>query len=141
MNTALANNQGELVIPVILTGTFQHPQVAPDVQQLAQMKLQNLLPTSKNPGALTSGILGGITGKNQGQGKGGLGGVLGTLSGRQQQNQQQPDNGAAGDNAGRQQQPPADQNPLGNALGQIFGKKKKDQQQQQNPPQPQKPPK
>ena len=141
MNTALANNQGELVIPVILTGTFQHPQVAPDVQQLAQMKLQNLLPTSKNPGALTSGILGGITGKNQGQGKGGLGGVLGTLSGRQQQNQQQPDNGAAGNNAGRQQQPPADQNPLGNALGQIFGKKKKDQQQQQNPPQPQKPPK
>ena len=25
MNTALANNQGELVVPVIVTGTFQHP--------------------------------------------------------------------------------------------------------------------
>src|SRR5215467_6958117 len=80
MNTVLANNQGELVMPVILTGTFQHPQVAPDLQQLAQMKLQNLLPTSKNPGALTSGIVGAITGKNQG--KGGLGGILGTLSGQ-----------------------------------------------------------
>ena len=54
MNTALANNAGELVIPIILTGNFQHPQVAPDVQAIAQMKLQNLLPTSKNPGALTS---------------------------------------------------------------------------------------
>src|SRR5262252_5821088 len=30
MNTALANNQGELVMPVIITGTFQHPRVAPD---------------------------------------------------------------------------------------------------------------
>ncbi len=66
MNTALANNQGELVLPVIVTGTFQHPQVAPDVQQIAKMKLDNLLPTSKNPGQLTTGILGAILGnKNQ----------------------------------------------------------------------------
>jgi len=148
MNTVLANNQGELVMPVILTGTFQHPQVAPDLQQLAQMKLQNLLPTSKNPGALTSGIVGAITGNGKGQGKGGLGGILGTLSGQQQQqqNQQQPNNGAVGDNTGQQQQPPANQNPLGDALGQILGRKKKDQQQQQqqqqqNPPPQQQPPK
>src|SRR5581483_3957337 len=67
MNTALANNQGELVLPVIVTGTFQHPQVAPDLQQVAQMKLKNLLPTTKNPGQLTQGILGAILGnKNQG---------------------------------------------------------------------------
>lgn len=130
MNTALANKQGELVIPVIVTGTFQHPQVAPDVQQLAQMKLHNLLPTSANPGALSSGIVGALTGKNQSQG--GLGGILGGLSG--QQNQQQQNNGAVGNNTG-QQQPPANQNPLGNALNQVLGKKKKQQQQQnQKPP-------
>jgi AsmA protein len=138
MNTALANNQGELVIPVIITGTFQHPQVAPDVQQVAQMKLQNLLPTSKNPGALTSGILGALSGK--GQGKGGIGGILGGLAGQQQnQNQQQQNNGSVGNNSGQQQQPPANQNPLGNALGQILGKKKQQNQNQnqnqQKPPQ------
>jgi uncharacterized protein involved in outer membrane biogenesis len=135
MNTALANNQGELVIPVIVTGTFQHPQVAPDVQQVAQMKLQNLLPTSNNPGALTSGILGAITGKGQG-GQGGIGGILGAVTGKQQQqNQQQQQNGAVGNNAGQQQQQ-QNQNPLGNALGQILGKKKQNQQQQnqQQPP-------
>lgn len=130
MNTALANNQGELVIPVIITGTFQHPQVAPDVQQLAQMKLQNLLPTSKDPGALTSGILGAISGK--GQGKGGITGILEGVTGQQQQQQnQQQQNGAVGNNQG-QQQPPANQNPLNNALDQILGKKKQQQQQQQN---------
>ena len=74
MNTALANNQGELVLPVIVTGTFQHPQVAPDVQQIAKMKLDNLLPTSKNPGQLTTGILGAVLGnKNQ---KGNAGGSI-----------------------------------------------------------------
>ena len=92
MNTALANNQGELVIPVLITGTFQHPQVAPDVQQIAQMKLQNLLPTSKNPGQLTNGILGkvlggGSNGPTQGA-QGAVSGILGALGGKQQQQQQ-----------------------------------------------------
>src|SRR5579864_5325228 len=130
MNTALANNQGELVIPAIVTGTFQHPQVTPDLQELAQMKVQNLLPTSKDPGALTSGIVGAITGKNQGKG-GVVGGILNGLSGQQQQQQQA--NPATGNNNG-QQQPPSDQNPLGNALGKILGNKKQQQQQPQQPP-------
>ena len=43
MNTALQNNKGELVIPVLVTGTLKHPVVAPDVQKVAQMKLQHLL--------------------------------------------------------------------------------------------------
>jgi AsmA protein len=80
MNTALANNQGELVLPVLVTGTFQHPQVTPDVQQIAQMKLHNLLPTSSNPGQLTTGILGKVLGGNQGQNAGagaGQGGAQG----------------------------------------------------------------
>ena len=38
MNTALANNQGELVIPATVTGTFQHPVFGPNVQKIAQMK-------------------------------------------------------------------------------------------------------
>ncbi|HET8891775.1 MAG TPA: AsmA family protein [Candidatus Angelobacter sp.] len=135
MNTALANNQGELVLPVIVTGTFQHPQVAPDVQQIAKMKLDNLLPTSKNPGQLTTGILGAILGnKNQGgangqqpagqQQKGGIGGILGALGGQQQQ--QQPANPAVGANQG--QQPQATPTPapnLGDVLGQVLNRKKK----------------
>src|SRR5207245_9161803 len=60
MNTALANNQGELVMPVIITGTFQHPQRNRDMQQIAKMKLQNLLAKSKNQGVLTHGVHGGI---------------------------------------------------------------------------------
>ncbi|HEY2115899.1 MAG TPA: AsmA family protein [Candidatus Angelobacter sp.] len=142
MNTALANNQGELVLPVIVTGTFQHPQVAPDVQQIAKMKLDNLLPTSKNPAQLTAGILGAVLGnKNQGgangqqpagqQQKGGIGGILDAIGGKQQQNQQQqqPANPAVGNNQG--QQPQATPSPaapnLGDVLGQVLNRKKKDQ--------------
>jgi AsmA protein len=60
MNTALANDQKELVLPIILTGTLQHPQVAPDLQQVAQMKLQNLLPTTSKPNEFTSSMLEGV---------------------------------------------------------------------------------
>jgi AsmA protein len=134
MNTALANNQGELVVPVIVSGTFQHPQVVPDLQQLAQMKLQNLLPTSKNPGQLTNGILGAILGdKNQGgtgtgQQKGGIGGILDTLGGRQQQQpqnqQQQP---GVGTNQGQQPQAtPTPKPSFGDVLNQVLNQKKKE---------------
>jgi len=133
MNTALANNQGELVIPVIVTGTFQHPAVAPDVQELAQMKLKNLLPTTKNPGQFTSGIIGQILGnKNQGQNgaqqpQGGLSGILGALGGKQKQ--QQPNTGVSGNEgqqpqAQPQAQPTPTPNPLGGILGKVLGGKK-----------------
>src|SRR5437763_2513540 len=147
MNTALANNQGELVMPVIVTGTFQHPQVAPDVQQLAKMKLDNLLPTSKNPGALTSGIVGAILGnKNQptenngAQPNGGIGGIVGAITGKKQQpNQTQPQQqNQVGNNSDQQQQ--QNQNPLGDVLNKVLEQRKKKQQQQQNPPQQQSPP-
>ena len=55
LNTALANKNGELVLPVIIGGTMSHPSVAPDVQKIAQMKLNNIV-----PGA--SGILGSLLG-------------------------------------------------------------------------------
>jgi AsmA protein len=72
MNTALANNQGEIVIPAMVTGTFQHPVFGPNVQKMAQMKLKNLVPSTENPLGGASGILGNLLGQksvnsNQGQ--------------------------------------------------------------------------
>jgi hypothetical protein len=63
MNAALANSQGELVIPAIVTGTFQNPRFAPDVQKIAQMRMKGLMPTSDNPLGAASSILGGVSGK------------------------------------------------------------------------------
>jgi uncharacterized protein involved in outer membrane biogenesis len=64
MNTALANNQGQLVLPVLVTGTMQHPMFAPDIQQIAQMKLRGL---AGGAGGGVQGILGALTGKKQQQ--------------------------------------------------------------------------
>jgi AsmA protein len=58
LNTALANNKGELVVPVLVTGTTDHPVITPDVQAMAQMKLKHLLPSTSNPGGLLNSILG-----------------------------------------------------------------------------------
>jgi hypothetical protein len=116
MNTALANKNGELVIPVIVTGNLNHPIIAPDVEKLAQMKLNNLLPTSGNPGALTSGLSGLLGGKGGQQGNG-VQGLLGALGG---QKQQQPADGQQQGNAQQQQQ----QNAVGGIIGGLLGKKK-----------------
>jgi hypothetical protein len=56
MKTALANNQGELVIPALVTGTFSNPRFEPDVQQLAQMKLKGLIPNINNPASVASTV-------------------------------------------------------------------------------------
>lgn len=58
MGGALGNSQGELVIPAIITGTFQNPRVMPDVQKMAQMKLKGLIPNGSNPLGALGGILG-----------------------------------------------------------------------------------
>jgi DNA polymerase III gamma/tau subunit len=145
MNTALANNQGELVMPVIITGTFQHPHVAPDVQQIAQMKLKNMLPNTKNPAELTTGILGAVLGqKNQGgaagqpangQSKGGIGGILDAIGGKQQQQnqqnqQQQQQNPAVGNNEGQPNQQQQQSTPAGGAnQGQEQPQQSQPQQQ------------
>lgn len=137
MQTALANAQGELVIPVLVTGTLDSPRFAPDMQKIAQMKVQQLLPTTGNPANAVSGILGGLlNGKRPGaQGQQGLGGVLGAIAGQQQQNQQQP---PAQPNQQQANQPQQNQqqNPLGGLLNQII-----QQRQQKKPPQQQPPPK
>ncbi len=96
MNTALGNSQGETVIPVIVTGTFQNPKFAPHLKQVAQMKLKGLLPNSNNPSSAVSRILGGLLGQK---------GAKGTQS---QQNQQ-PQNAAQqllGIFGKKKQQPP-----------------------------------
>ena len=77
MKTALANNQGELVIPALVTGTFSKPRFEPDVQQLAQMKLKGLIPNINNP-ASVAGTLENL-----------LGGPKNPAEGPQQQAQQQ----------------------------------------------------
>ena len=46
VNTALGNKNGELVLPVIVSGTMSHPTVTPDVQKLAEMKLNNIIPNA-----------------------------------------------------------------------------------------------
>jgi len=123
LNTALANRNGELVIPVIVTGTVNKPLIAPDVQKLAQMKLNNLLPTSGNPGALTSGLSGLLGGKGGQQQGGGVQGLLGALGGQQQQ-QQQPQSDQGQQGKAQQQQQQQQQNPVNDIIG-LFGKKKK----------------
>jgi len=119
LNTALANKSGELVIPVIVTGTVNKPLIAPDLQKLAQMKLNNLLPTSGNPGALTSGLAGLLGGKGGQQPSGGVQGILGALGGQQQQPQT-----PQGQQGNAQQQQQQQQNPVNDIIG-LFGKKKK----------------
>lgn len=140
MQTALANNRGELVLPVLVTGTLQNPKIAPDLQTIAQMKLQNLVPTLQNPGAL-GGIVSGILGGNKNQQGGGqtspLGGIIGALGGKQPQQQQQPAQGNQPNaQQQQQQQQPNAGDAIGNALGQLLGNKKKKQQQQQQQPPP-----
>jgi len=65
LNTALANNQGELVIPAIVTGTFQNPKFAPDMKKVAEMKMKGLVPNSSDPLGGVSGVLGGLLGQKK----------------------------------------------------------------------------
>jgi uncharacterized protein involved in outer membrane biogenesis len=134
MQTALANNRGELVIPVIITGTFNNPRVEPDVEKVAQMRMQNLLPTSANPAAGSAGLLGGLLkGGNTGSAAGGLGDIVGAITGQQQQPQQQQRKGgqsAASPQNPQQQQQQQQTNPLNQALQGIMGGQKKQQKDQ-----------
>jgi hypothetical protein len=107
LNTALANKNGELVLPVLVTGTMAHPVFTPDVQAIAKMRLNNLLPTSGDPSKLTSGL----PGLGQKGAGGVLGGILGNAPGQATNPQGQKNN---------QQQ----QNPLGSVLQQLNKKKK-----------------
>ena len=96
LNTALANKNGELVLPVILSGTMSHTVVTPDVQKIAEMKLNNIIPSA--------------------------GGLLGTLLGGQgKQGQQGQQAGKPAQPSQQQQQ----LNSLQDAIGGLLGGKKK----------------
>jgi AsmA protein len=88
LNSALANKKGELVIPVLVTGNLSNPTFSPDVNAIAEMKLKNLLPTSGDPGKLTTGIIGSVLGNKAG----GLGGVLGGIGGKRTEGDKKPQN-------------------------------------------------
>jgi uncharacterized protein involved in outer membrane biogenesis len=105
LNTALANNKGELVLPVLVTGNMAHPIFAPDVQAMAKMRLNNLLPTSGDPLKATSGVLGSVLGQKGG----GAGGIV---------------NGILGGGKG-QAQPQQGQKPQDNPINSIFDQFKK----------------
>ena len=62
LKTALANEKGELVIPVIISGDLKKPTFAPDTQALLKMQRDRLLPGLDNPRKAISDILGGFTG-------------------------------------------------------------------------------
>ena len=140
MQTALANKNSELVIPVIVSGTFQNLHFAPDVSKLAQMKMQNMLPSFGNPGQLSSGILGSVLGKgnNGGNGQGGVAGIVDALTGKQKPNEQYQKNppATAAPNQQQQQQQSNPANAVNDLLNGVFGGKKKQQKQQQPPPTP-----
>jgi hypothetical protein len=70
MNAALANSQGQLVIPANVTGTFQNPKFSPDPKRMAQMRLKGLMPTADNPLGGASSILGGFLGQKAQPAKG-----------------------------------------------------------------------
>lgn len=112
LNTALANDKGELVLPVLITGSLDHPTFAPDAQAMAEMKLKHLLPTTGDPGKLTSGVLGSVLGN-----KGAGGAINSILGGKQQQGQPNAQQQ-------QQQQPQKPGDVINSVLGQ-FGKKKK----------------
>jgi uncharacterized protein involved in outer membrane biogenesis len=105
MTTAMANKNGEIVIPVLVTGTIPSPKVAPDVGEMAKMRMSNMLPSFGNPGQLTQGVMSKVGG--------GASGMLGSLTGK-------PSPGAAAGN----QQNKNSQSPM-DTIGGLFGGKKK----------------
>jgi hypothetical protein len=152
LTTALANSKGELVVPLIISGTFSKPRFAPDLAKIAQMKLENLAPTLANPGQLSS-ILGAILGGKKKTDGGtqpaekqpGLADILGTLGGKKQPEQNpptdgtQPGTGATSEPAQPGQpaagQPQPQQKPA-NPLEQILTDVLKGQQKKKPPPPP-----
>jgi uncharacterized protein involved in outer membrane biogenesis len=61
MSTAFGNDKGELLVPVVVSGTFAKPRVTPDAGRIAQMKLKSLV-----PGAGSSAAPGNVTEKVEG---------------------------------------------------------------------------
>ena len=65
MRTVFANNTGDMMIPVLVTGTFKQPKFSPDTQAFVQLQKQKLIPgfqPGQKPADTVRGILGGLLG-------------------------------------------------------------------------------
>lgn len=89
LSTALVNQNGELVIPVVVSGTVAAPRFLPDAEMMAKMKLEGLVPALSNPAALGSTVKGAIEAGKRGS----VTGVIDAITGRRQP---QPPPAAAG---------------------------------------------
>jgi uncharacterized protein involved in outer membrane biogenesis len=124
LTTALSNRNGELVMPVLISGPLTAPKVQPDYKKIAQMKLENVV-----PGLSSGGGVGGL-----------LEGILGKKPTGEQTPAEQPQPGADEQSGQTTQQQPQRQrpaSPLQGILEAIGGKQKT----KQPPPQPQEQPK
>lgn len=81
LTSALSNRNGELVIPVLVSGTVAAPRFVPDAEMMAKMKLEGLVPSLANPAALGSTVKGAIEAGKQGN----VSGVIDAITGRQPQ--------------------------------------------------------
>jgi hypothetical protein len=59
----LADERGQLVVPILVTGTTRQPRFAPDVRRVAEMKLGDRMP--KNPAAKVQDALRRILGRRR----------------------------------------------------------------------------
>jgi len=155
LTTALSNSKGELVVPILISGTLSKPRFAPDFAKIAQMKLENLAPTLANPGSLST-ILGGILGGKKKTDDGtqpaekqpGLADILDTLGGKKAPPQTSPAGGTqpepAAPSGSTQPAPPANGQPQKpkpvSPLEQILTDVLKGQQKKKQPPPPPPPP-
>lgn len=57
MSTALANRNGELIIPVIAGGNLRNPKFSPDMARFAELRLQRYLPAGLGSQQATGGAL------------------------------------------------------------------------------------
>ncbi len=53
MQTPSPTSRENWWFPALVTGTFSNPKFAPDIQQIAQMKVKGLVPNFDNPASVT----------------------------------------------------------------------------------------
>ncbi len=58
LKPVLENSHGELVVPGLITGTFEKPRFEPDMQQFTARTVKGIVPTSDNPFGVLSILLG-----------------------------------------------------------------------------------
>lgn len=139
MMTALADQNGQLVIPVIVNGTFSSPRFSPDLQRIAEMKMQQ---TISNPIGTAGGILGAILGGRTNRQQ-----TAQPAPGEQQQQPAAPATQPNSPNGPQQNNPPNNQQVWQQILDAATKRQQKKPDAQQNPPAntnqppPQEPPK